>query len=138
MTQYDDPIFGEIQDIADFPVYFECEGYPDVLFHIFFHAPVDEAIVTTCVEALEAYVYRYNKRHIFRPIHYVSDAENLPDAISKYAVCVHVDFGNANPKALIGAIKTIVDTQLPIHHILLEYCKKHPIRGAFLMPCFQV
>lgn len=120
MTQYDDPIFGEIQDIADFPVYFEYEGYPDVLFHIFFASPVDETSVNKCVNALQDFMYAYNKRHVFRPIHYVSDADSLPEAVSIYSVCVHVDFGNANPKALIGAVKALVDTQLPIHHLLLE------------------
>ena len=44
----------------------------------------------------------------------VSDMESLPKASSVFSVCVHVDFGNANPKALIGAVKANSETNLPI------------------------
>lgn len=120
MTEYDDPIVGEIEASVSFPVDVECEGYPDVIFNIIFERRPDQAMVEQSVSALESYVYTYNKKHFFKPIHYVSDMNSLPEASSVFSVCVHMDFGNANPKALIGAVKAIADTKLPVYRVVLE------------------
>lgn len=120
MDEYNDPIINKIKSSVPFTVYVECESYPDVEFSIFFEKVADKDMIVKCVSALEGYMYRYNKFHFLRPIHYVSDIDSLPDAASLFSVSVHVDFGNANPKALIGAVKAVSDTQLPITRIVLE------------------
>ena len=120
MTEYDDPIVRAIQDAASFPVDVECEGYPDVIFNIIFPRHPDSAMAEASVSALESFMYSYNKWHFLRPIHYVSDIDNLPEPSSVFSVCVHVDFGNASPRALIGAVKFLADAGLPIYRIVLE------------------
>ena len=120
MTEYDDPIVREIKDAVSFPVDVECEAYPDVIFDIIFADHPDPAAVKASVSSLESFILSYNKRHFFRPIHYISDIDNLPEPSSVFSVCVHIDFGNANPKALIGAVKALADTGLPIYRIVLE------------------
>ena len=120
MTEYDDPIVGEIKAAVAFPVDVECEGYPDVIFNVVFKRHPDQLMIEQTVSALKDYMYTYNKKHFLKPIHYVSDIDSLPEASSVFSLCVHVDFGNANPKALIGAVKAISETNLPIYHIVLE------------------
>ena len=120
MTEYDDPIVGEIKVSVAFPVDVECEGYPDVIFNVIFERHPDQRMIEQTVSALEHYWYKYNRKHFLKPIHYVSDIDSLPEASSVFSVCVHMDFGNANPKALIGAVKAISETNLPIYRIVLE------------------
>ena len=120
MTEYDDPIVGEIKASVAFPVDVECEGYPDVIFNVIFERHPDQLMIEQTVSALEHYMYKYNKKHFLKPIHYVSDIDSLPAASSVFSVCIHMDFGNANPKALIGAVKAISETNLPIYRIVLE------------------
>lgn len=120
MTEYDDPIVGEIKASVSFPVDVECEGYPDVIFNVIFEKHPDQSMAEQCVSALEHYMLSYNRKHFFRPIHYVSDIDSLPEASSVFSVCIHMDFCNANPKALIGAVKAIAETNLPIYRIVLE------------------
>ncbi len=120
MTEYDDPIVGEIKAAVSFPVDVECEGYPDVIFNIIFEMHPDQSMTEKSVSALEGYMNSCNRKHFFRPIHYVSDIDSLPEASSVFSVCIHVDFGNANPKALINAVKAISDTNLPIYRLVLE------------------
>ncbi len=120
MTEYDDPIVSEIKAAASFPVDVECDGYPDVIFNIIFDRHPDQSMVEKSISTLENYVYSYNRRHFFKPIHYVSDIDSLPEASSVFSVCVHIDCGNANPKALIGAVKAISETKLPIYRVVLE------------------
>ena len=119
MTEYDDPIVGEIKAAVPFPVDVECEGYPDVIFHIILEVRPDQSATEKCVSALENYVNKYNRLHFLRPIHYVSDIDSLPEASSVFSICVHVDFGNANPRALIGTVKAIADTNLPIYRLII-------------------
>ena len=120
MSEYNDPIVGEIKAAVSFPVDVEYEDYPDVIFNIVLKSNSDHSMIEQSVSALENYMYAYNKKHFFRPIHYVSDIDSLPEASSVFSVCVHIDFGNANPKALIGAVKAIANTDLPIYRIILE------------------
>lgn len=120
MTEYDDPIVGEIKAAVSFPVDVECEGYPDVIFNVIFEKHPDRSMVEQSVDALEKYMFSYNRKHFFRPIHYVSDVDSLPEAATVFSVCIHMDLGNANPKALIGAVKAIAETNLPIYRVVLE------------------
>ena len=120
MTEYDDPIVGEIKAAVSFPVSTLCEAYPDVIFNVLLKERADLSAKKTVVCALENFVRTYNKRHFLRPIHYVSDIDSLPDPTNAFSVCVHIDFGNANPRALVGAVKALADTALPIYRIILE------------------
>lgn len=120
MTEFDDPIVGRIKASASFPVNVECEGYPDVIFNVIFKKYPDASAAEDLVYALEYFAYSYNKIHFLKPIHYVSDIDNLPAPSSAFSVCVHVDFGNAKRKALIGAVKAIADADLPIYRLVLE------------------
>ncbi|MBQ2862754.1 MAG: hypothetical protein IJE84_01100 [Clostridia bacterium] len=120
MTEYDDPIVTKIKGLASFPIDVECDGWPDVIFNIIFDRQPDRAAAQKCVSALEQYMYAYDRIHFLRPIHYVSDIDSLPEPESIFSVCIHMDFGNASPKALIGAVKAITDTKLNIYHLVLE------------------
>ena len=120
MTEYDDPIVGGIMASVSFPVDVECEGYPDVLFDIMFEKRSDQFMAEQSVSALEQYMYSYNEKHFFNPIHYISDIDSLPEASSAFSVCIHMDFGNADPEALIGAVKALAETNLPIRRVVLE------------------
>ena len=120
MNEYDDPIVSEIINAAAFPVDVECDSYPDVIFDIIFKNHPDANIIEKSVTALFEYMDSYNRKHLFRPIHYVSDIDSLPEPSSVFSVCIHMDFGNANPKALIGAVKAIANTGLPVYRLSLE------------------
>ncbi len=120
MTEYDDPIVSAIKASVSFPVDVECEGYPDVIFNVIFEKAPDRLMTEQIVSTLENYMRTYNRKHFFNPIHYVSDIDSLPEASSIFSVCVHVDFGNVHPKALIGAVKAISDAKLPIYRVVLE------------------
>lgn len=120
MTEYDDPIVGEIKASVSFCVDVECEGYPDVIFNVVFEKHPDQQMVEQCVSALENFMCTYNRKHFFKPIHYVSDIDSLPEASSVFSVCIHMDLGNANPNALVGAVKAIAKTNLPIYRVVLE------------------
>ena len=121
MTEYDDPIVGRILRAVPFSVDVECEAYPDVVFHIVFSKRPDKTMTEQVENALGDYMEAYSRWHFFRPIHYISEADNsLSQYASVFSVCIHMDFGNANPKALVGAVKAIADTGLPIYHLTLE------------------
>lgn len=120
MTEYDDPLVAAIKAAVSVPVDVECEGYPDVIFNIIFNVHPDASMIERSVFALENYMHRYNKKHFFRPIHYVSDVDSLPEPSSVFSVCVHMDCGNADPKLLVGAVQAIVETNMPIYRIVLE------------------
>ena len=120
MTEHDDPIVGAIRAAVSIPVDVECEGYPDVIFNIVFQVRPDRSMIEKSVSALENYMRSYNKKHFVRPIHYVSDIDSLPEPSSVFSVCVHMDCGNANPKLLVGAVRAIADTKMPIYRIILE------------------
>ena len=120
MTEYDDPIVGEIKRAVTIPVDVECEGYPDVIFNVVLDESPDQTMIGIMVSALEDYMRQYNKKHIFKPIHDVSDIDDLPEPSLIHSVCVHMDCGNANPKLLVDAVKAIVNTGLPIKRIILE------------------
>ena len=120
MTEYDDPIVGKIKAAVSFPVDVECEGYPDVIFNIIMKVHPDDEMIAKSVFSLDEYMRRYNRKHFFRPIHYVSDVDSLPEASTPFSVCVHVDFGNANPEALVGAVRAIAEASLPVYRIVLE------------------
>lgn len=120
MNEYDDPLIGKIKNAVTFPTDVECDGYPDVIFDIIFEKRPDESAAEKCVTALQEYMNTYNKIHFLRPIHYVSDTDSLPEPSSVFSVCIHMDFGNANPKSLIGAVKAISNTDLPIYRLILE------------------
>ena len=118
---YDDPFIAKIQEAAGFPVYYEIDdGFPDVIFDIIFETPPTDNEKRMCVDALIKYANSYNRLHFIRPIHYVSDMDSLPDPSSVYSLCVHMDFGGASPRALIGAVKAIASTGLKIYRLILE------------------
>ncbi|MBQ9744650.1 MAG: hypothetical protein IJW19_05940 [Clostridia bacterium] len=121
MNYYDDPFISKLQSSAPFPIDYEIDdGYPDVIFDIIFENPPDEEAKARCVRALAEYMYKYNRIHFIRPIHYVSGIEDLPSPSSVYSLCIHMDFGGASPRALIGAVKAIADTGLKIYRLVLE------------------
>ena len=106
---------------VSFPVEINLDCYPDIGFDIKFDTQPDEATITQCVSALVDYVYRYNRTHLIRPIHYVSELGWLPDPPSPFFVSIHIDFGYANPmSALRGALKALEKTKLPISKLYLE------------------
>lgn len=119
MTEYDDHIISKINAAVSFPVDVVCEDYPDVVFDITFNTQLDNETIEKVVTALINYMISYNKWHFLRPIHYVSDIESLPDVSSEYSICIHMDCGNADPKLLIGAVKAIADTKIPIERITI-------------------
>ena len=120
MTEYDDPIVRKLKAAAPFPIDVECAGYPDVIFHVILNEKATPHHTEICVNALMLYMHEYDKWHFLKPIHYVSDVDSLPVAPSVFSICVHVDFGSAGPKGLLGAVKAIAATELPIYRLVLE------------------
>lgn len=120
MTEYEDPIINEILSVAPFPVEVDCTDYPDVIFNVMFDSEPDSNTVQTCVATLDKYMNTYNRRRLFNKIHYVSDVDKLPPQLSIFAVSIHMDFGHAHPRALVGAVKALVSTDLPITRLYLE------------------
>ena len=110
----------KLESFKSFRVDAYCEGHPDVIFEIILDAVPTREQTEIAVKALEKFVYTYNIFHFLRPIHYISDIDSLPEASSVFSVCIHMDFGNADPKALIGAVKAIAETNLPIYRVVLE------------------
>jgi len=121
MTEHDDPIVGKIIRAVPFPVDVECNGYPDVIFHIIFQRRPEPSEADQAAIALDNYAQAYNRLHFLRPIHYVSEPNNsFSQNASVFSACIHMDFGNANPNALLGAVKAIAATRLPIFRLILE------------------
>lgn len=116
----DDPLVQALQAAAPFPVELDCEGYPDVSFNIIFTMHPTREMAEKAVLTLENYMRSYNRWHFFRPIHYVSDIDEAFDEDQTFSVFVHMDCGNANPNLLVGAIKAIAETKLPIFRVILE------------------
>ena len=114
-----DPIIERLGSFTPFRVDAYCEGYPDVIFEIILEAEPTCEQIETAVNALEEFVHTYNKHHFLRPIHYVSDIDNLPEQEHPRGIYVHIDFGNSNPSALLKAISAIENTKLPIFRLAL-------------------
>lgn len=67
-----------------------------------------------------AFVMKYNKRHFFRPIHYISDIDSLPEGNHPRGIYIHIDFGNSSPWALLEAVRALERSELPIIRIALQ------------------
>ena len=115
-----DPIIERLESFDAFRVDAYCEGYPDVIFEIILNTPPTQAQIVTAVNALEKFVFTYNKRHFFKPIHYVSGLDNLPKGDHPRGIYIHIDFGNSSPKALISAVEALQETNLPIFRVALQ------------------
>lgn len=115
-----DPIIEQLENFQTFRVDTYCEDYPDVIFEIILDSKPTQEQTVTAVRALEQFVAKYNKRHFLRPIHYVSDIENLPDGDHPRGIYIHIDFGNSSPKALIEAVGELEKSGLPIFRVALQ------------------
>ena len=115
-----DPIIEQLQNFQAFRVDAYCEGYPDVIFEIILDSHPTQEQIVTAVGALDQFVTKYNKRHFLRPIHYISDIENLPDGDHPRGIYIHIDFGNCSPKALIEAVCELEKSGLPIFRVALQ------------------
>lgn len=115
-----DPIIEQLERFDAFRVDAYCDGYPDVIFEIILNAPPTREQIAIAVNALEQFVINYNKRHFFRPIHYVSDMDSLPEGDHPRGIYIHVDFGNSSPTALISAVGALQKTNLPIFRVALQ------------------
>ncbi len=114
-----DPIIEKLEEFDTFRVDAYCEGYPDVIFEIILDAPPTQEQIVTAVGELEQFVTKYNKRHLLKPIHCVSDIDSLPEGDHPRGIYVHVDFGNCSPTALIEAVEALEKTDLPIFRVAL-------------------
>ena len=84
-----DPIIEKLEKTDAFRVGAYCEGYPDVIFEVILDAKPTQDQVATAVEAMKSFVSEYNKRHFFRPIHYISDIEDLPEGDHPRGIYIH-------------------------------------------------
>lgn len=115
-----DPIIEQLENFQAFRVDSHCESYPDVIFEIILDTQPTQEQIVTAVSTLEQYVSSYNKRHFFRPIHYISDIDNLPDGDHPRGIYIHIDFGACSPKALLGAVCELEKSGLPIFRVALK------------------
>jgi len=115
-----DSIIEQLENFQAFRVDAYCEGYPDVIFEIILGVKPTQEQIATAVNTLEQFVNKYNKRHFLRPIHYISDIENLPDGDHPRGIYIHIDFGNCSPKALIEAVCELERSGLPIFRVALQ------------------
>ncbi len=117
---YDDLLINAIKSCADFPIEVELDGYPDVLFDIVFNDRIKPEEVKKITEALEKFFVKYNRWH-FKPIHYISSMwGDPPEQINVFTVRIHIDFGNAMPTALLGAVKAIAKTDIELYRLILN------------------
>ena len=114
-----DPIIKKLESCTAFPVNAYCEGYPDVIFEIILNAKPTGEQTAAAVTALEDFYYTYNKLHFLRPIHYISDLDNLPKGPHPRGIYIHMDFGGCSPYALIKAVQALEKTDLPIFRVAL-------------------
>ena len=114
-----DPIIEKLESCKSFRVDAYCEGYPDVIFEIILDAAPTREQTEIVVNALEKFVYTYNRLHFLRPIHYISDIDSLPEQAHPRGIYVHIDFGNCSPSALIKVVSVLESTNLPIFRVAL-------------------
>ena len=118
-----DKLVEELESIRTFRVdaddYNWMFSYPDVILEIILDAPPTYEQTLVVVSTLEAFVQNYNKRHFFRPIHYVSDIDHLPRGDHAWGIYVHMDFGRSPATALVSAVKELEKTGLPIFRVAL-------------------
>lgn len=114
-----DPIIEELERTKAFRVDAYCEGYPDVIFEIILNAVPTREQTELAVNTLTDFFLKYSKRHFLRPIHYVSDIDDLPDGDHPRGIYIHMDFGNASPRALIEAVRALEGAGLPIFRVAL-------------------
>ena len=79
-----DPIIEKLESCKSFRVDAYCEGYPDVIFEIILDAAPTREQTEIVVNALEKFVYTYNRLHFLRPIHVfriliVYQNKNIPE-----------------------------------------------------------
>lgn len=104
-----------------FEVDIYCEGYPDVIYEIILDDQPTQEQIETVVTALEDFVYGYNKTHILRPIHDVSEISGIPGInYHPRGIYVHIDFGLCSLKAPFLAVKALQETDLPIFRVALR------------------
>lgn len=114
-----DPIINKLENCTSFRVDAYCEGYPDVIFEIILDTVPTHEQTEIAVNALEKFVYSYNRFHFLRPIHYISDINSLPEQEHPRGIYIHIDFGNCCPFALIKAVSVLEKTNLPIFRVAL-------------------
>lgn len=114
-----DPILERLENTKTFRVDAYCEGYPDVIFEIILDAPPTTEQIETVINAFEKFFIKYNKVHFLRPIHYVSEIDDLPERNHPRGIYIHVDFGNCSPKALIKLVAELEKIELPIFRVAL-------------------
>jgi hypothetical protein len=114
-----DPIIAKLESCTSFRVDAYCEGYPDVIFEIILDAVPTYEQTEIAVNALEKFVYTYNRFHFLRPIHYISDINSLPEQEHPRGIYIHIDFGSCCPSALIKAVSVLENTNLPIFRVAL-------------------
>ena len=116
-------ILEELQSIRSFRV--DADGYdwfcsyPDMIFEIILDAPPTDEQKRIAVTTLEKFVQNYNKWHLLRPIHYVSDIDHLPNGSHPRGIYVHIDFGSCSAQQVVTAVKAIGATGLPIFRVTL-------------------
>ena len=115
-----DPIIEALENISAFKVYANCENYPDVEFEIMLEALPSQEQAELAVTTLENFVNRYNKRHFFCPIHYISGIEECREGNHPWAIYVFIDFGGSSPKTLLEAARALEATNLPIVRLTLR------------------
>ena len=93
--------------------------YPDVIFEIILDGVPTNEQTAIAVTSLEQFVAGYNKQHFLRPIHYISDIDDLPNGPHPRGIYIHIDFGNCSAKVLPSVIKAIQHTNLPIFRVAL-------------------
>ena len=114
-----DTIIQKLESCKSFRVDAYCEGYPDVIFEIILNAVPTREQTEIAVNALEKFVYTYNRFHFLRPIHYISDINSLPEQEHPRGIYIHIDFGSCCPLALIKAVSVLEKTNLPIFRLAL-------------------
>ena len=114
------PFFEKSDSCKSFRVDFYCEEYPDVTFEIILDDVPTREQTEIAVNALEKFVYTYNRFHLLRPIHYISDIDSLPKQEHPRGIYVHIDFGLCSLSALNKAVSVLERTGLPIYRVALR------------------
>lgn len=91
----------------------EC-AYPDVLYTLWFQTEITQALKDRVECAFAGFMELWNEKHEEDSIHDMANAEGIIE-VPENTICYAVDFGNADPKAIIELLKHLHNSDLGIN-----------------------
>ena len=96
----------------------EC-AYPDVFYTLWFESGITDGLKERVEAAFVDFMDIWNEKHEEDAIHDIADAADIIE-VPADAICYAVDFGNADPKAVIDLLKHLHNSDLGISKALVS------------------